>query len=59
VLAIIKARMATEIQESVEANRRWRLIGNPSVMAKSLSPKLNKSFFVNSERRWTLLQPAN
>jgi alkaline phosphatase D len=37
--------LATEIQESVEANRRWRLIGNPSVMAKSISPKLNEPFF--------------
>jgi alkaline phosphatase D len=37
--------LATELQESVEANRRWRLIGNPSVMAKSVSPNLNEPFF--------------
>ena len=37
--------LATELKESVNANRRWRLIGNQSVIAKSISPKLNKPFF--------------
>lgn len=37
--------LAAQLKESVEANRRWRLIGNQSVIARSISPKLNKSFF--------------
>jgi len=37
--------LAAELKESVTANRRWRLIGNQSVIAKSTSPKLNKPFF--------------
>lgn len=37
--------LAAQLKESVEANRRWRLIGNQSVIAKSISPKLNKPFF--------------
>lgn len=37
--------LAIELKESVDAKRRWRLIGNQSVIAKSISPKLNKPFF--------------
>jgi alkaline phosphatase D len=37
--------LAAELKESVTASRRWRLIGNQSVIAKSTSPKLNKPFF--------------
>ena len=34
-----------ELEESVNAERTWRIIGNPSVMAKSSSPQLNTPFF--------------
>ncbi|MFT4862645.1 MAG: alkaline phosphatase D, partial [Pseudohongiellaceae bacterium] len=44
--------LASELEESVQANRRWRLIGNQSVIAKSVSPKLNNSYF--NELRKTL-----
>lgn len=37
--------LASEIAESVDAKRSWRLIGNQSVMAKSISPKLDTPFF--------------
>ncbi|MFT6438144.1 MAG: alkaline phosphatase D, partial [Candidatus Azotimanducaceae bacterium] len=41
----MKKFLKTEIAESVNANRSWRIIGNQSVMAKSISPKLNTPFF--------------
>jgi alkaline phosphatase D len=34
-----------ELKESVNAGRTWRIIGNPSVIAKSTSPQLNTPFF--------------
>jgi len=37
--------LAAELAESVTAKRRWRLIGNQSVMAKSTSPRLDAPFF--------------
>ncbi len=37
--------LATELAESVAANRRWRVIGNPSVMARRNAPSLNEPFF--------------
>jgi alkaline phosphatase D len=37
--------LAAELKESVQAERRWRLIANQSVMANSVSPKLNQPFF--------------
>ena len=37
--------LAAELKESVQAERRWRLIENQSVMANSVSPKLNQPFF--------------
>lgn len=43
--APMESFLAEELKESVESNRRWRLIGNQSVIAKSISPKLNKPFF--------------
>lgn len=43
--APMESFLAAELKESVEANRRWRLIGNQSVIARSISPKLNKPFF--------------
>lgn len=41
----MEAFLSTELKESVDAKRSWRIIGNPSVIAKSTSPKLNTSFF--------------
>ena len=37
--------LAAELKESVQAERRWRLIENQRVMANSVSPKLNQPFF--------------
>jgi len=37
--------LAAELKESVQAERRWRLIENQSVKANSVSPKLNQPFF--------------
>ena len=38
--------LAEAFAESVDAGRRWRLIGNQSVMAKWVMPKLDDPFFV-------------
>jgi alkaline phosphatase D len=37
--------LADELAESVRANRRWRIIGNQSVMARRTAPDLNDPFF--------------
>ncbi len=37
--------LAEELAESVNANRRWRIIGNQSVMAKRIAPNLDDPFF--------------
>ena len=37
--------LADELGESVRANRRWRVIGNQSVMARRTAPDLNDPFF--------------
>jgi alkaline phosphatase D len=37
--------LADELAESVGANRRWRIIGNQSVMARRIAPKLDDPFF--------------
>ncbi|NQY36503.1 MAG: alkaline phosphatase D family protein [Alteromonadaceae bacterium] len=37
--------LKSELEESVQSNRRWRIIGNQTVIAKSSSPKLNTQFF--------------
>ncbi|MDA0680630.1 MAG: alkaline phosphatase D family protein [Proteobacteria bacterium] len=37
--------LADELAESVRANRRWRVIGNQSVMARRIAPKLDDPFF--------------
>lgn len=56
----MKQFLADEISESVQANRRWRIIGNQSVMAKRIAPKLSDPFFkklgndLNSDARNTL-----
>jgi alkaline phosphatase D len=41
----MEAFLTTELAESVHAKRRWRMIGNQSVMAKAISPKLNAPYF--------------
>ncbi|MCF6318578.1 MAG: alkaline phosphatase D family protein, partial [Proteobacteria bacterium] len=41
----MEAFLSDELQESVDAGRRWRIIGNPSVIAKSTSPQLEGDFF--------------
>ncbi|MFT5501386.1 MAG: alkaline phosphatase D [Woeseiaceae bacterium] len=38
--------VADELAESVIANRRWRIIGNQSVMARRIAPGLDDPFFV-------------
>ncbi len=37
--------LGDELAESVSANRRWRVIGNQSVMARRIAPKLDDPFF--------------
>ena len=37
--------LQSELAESIDSGRRWRLIGNQSVMAKSVSPRLDEPFF--------------
>ncbi len=37
--------LADEVAESVRANRRWRIIGNQSVMARRTAPNLDDPFF--------------
>jgi len=37
--------LAEELAESVSANRRWRIIGNQSVMARRIAPNLDEPFF--------------
>ena len=37
--------LADELAESVRANRRWRIIGNQSVMARRIAPNLDDPFF--------------
>ncbi|RLA35041.1 MAG: alkaline phosphatase [Gammaproteobacteria bacterium] len=41
----MKQFLADELAESVNANRRWRIIGNPSVMARRIAPDLQVPFF--------------
>ena len=41
----MEAFLRTELDESVRAGRRWRIIGNQSVMAKSIFPKLDEPLF--------------
>jgi len=43
--------LGAELRESVSANRRWRLIGNQSVIAKSVSPDLNQPYFKELRER--------
>jgi len=43
----MKQFLADELTESVRANRRWRIIGNQSVMAKRIAPNLDDPFFAS------------
>jgi len=37
--------LKSELEESVQSNRRWRIIGNQTIIARSISPKLDTPFF--------------
>ncbi len=37
--------LSSELEESVNSGRRWRIIGNQTVLAKALEPKLDSDFF--------------
>ncbi|MFT5450765.1 MAG: alkaline phosphatase D [Enterobacterales bacterium] len=37
--------LSKELKESVAASRRWRVIANQTMMAKSIDPKLDDAFF--------------
>jgi alkaline phosphatase D len=37
--------LRSELTESKNSGRRWRIIGNQSVMARRIAPKLNEPFF--------------
>ena len=41
----MKAFLAEELKESVDSSRRWRIIANQTVMAKSIAPKLDEALF--------------
>ena len=41
----MEAFLSAEFRESVESGRRWRVIGNQSVMARSIEPRLDDPFF--------------
>ncbi|MFT7685499.1 MAG: alkaline phosphatase D [Candidatus Azotimanducaceae bacterium] len=41
----MKQFLQTELSESVSSNRRWRILGNQSIMAKSTSPSLDEPIF--------------
>lgn len=43
--AKMKQFLADELAESVRSNRRWRIIGNQSVMARRTAPNLDNAFF--------------
>jgi alkaline phosphatase D len=43
--AKMKQFLADELAESIRSNRRWRIIGNQSVMAKRMAPNLDNDFF--------------
>jgi alkaline phosphatase D len=43
----MEAFLRAEFRESVESGRRWRIIGNQSVMARSIQPTLGDPFFAN------------
>jgi len=37
--------LSVSLEESKQSGQRWRIIGSPSVIAKSISPKLENTFF--------------
>jgi alkaline phosphatase D len=39
--------LRSELTESKNSGRRWRIIGNQSVMARRIAPKLNEPFFTD------------
>lgn len=43
--AEMESFLETELAESARAGRRWRIIGNQSIMAKVRYPELNEPFF--------------
>ncbi len=49
----MKQFLADELAESVHANRRWRIIGSASVMARRTAPNLNDPFFAAQENDLT------
>ena len=43
--ADMESFLKSELKESVQSKRRWRIIGNQTVLARSLSPKLEGTAF--------------
>lgn len=43
--------LAAELRESVQSGRRWRVIGNQSVMAKMVEPDIDLPFFAGIARQ--------
>ena len=43
----MQAFLKTELKESVSSGRKWRIIGNQSVIAKSIAPNLEEPIFSN------------
>ncbi len=53
--AEMESFLKTELAESASAGRRWRIIGNQSVMARTRMPTLNEPFFENLRHELQLL----
>jgi len=53
--AEMESFLKSEFAESVSSGRRWRIIGNQSVMARTRMPKLNEPFFENLRHELHLL----
>jgi alkaline phosphatase D len=47
----MKDFLTTELNESVNSQRRWRIIGSQSIMAKSTSPILNEPIFDSLKKK--------
>lgn len=53
--AEMDAFLKSELAESVSSGRRWRIIGNQTVMARRISPRLDEPFFENLRQELGLL----
>ncbi len=55
----MEAFLAAELAESVNAERRWRIIGNQIVMGRRRSPRINEPLFKNLRSKLGVLVRAS